>query len=154
MQQDARYIRGILMRVASGLFSWSMATGLLAFSSRQFTIKHGIVKLSINNHIVRLVHKNHIIRTCLMYHAACKVEFQPFTRSYSQLTFFNFFIKSSMDLLFVRFTIFFLPQGKRSGRRIQVPPAERSALYRVYVLLHRASTYSYSVSLLLCRPTT
>ena len=49
------------------------------------------VKLSINNHIVRLVHKNHIIRTCLMYHAACKVEFQPFTRwSYSRLTFFNF----------------------------------------------------------------
>ena len=43
-----------------------------------------------NHHIVRLVHKNHIIRTCLMYHAACKVEFQPFTRSYSQLTFFNF----------------------------------------------------------------
>ena len=33
------------------------------------------VKLSINNHIVRLVHKNYIIRTCLMYHAACKVEF-------------------------------------------------------------------------------
>ena len=25
-----------------------------------------------------------------MYHAACKVEFQPFKRSYSQLTFFNF----------------------------------------------------------------
>ena len=49
------------------------------------------VKLSINNHIVRLVHKNHIIRRCLMYHAACKVEFQPFTRSYSQLTFFNFY---------------------------------------------------------------
>ena len=32
------------------------------------------------------------IKLCkyLMYHAACKVEFQPFTRSYSQLTFFNF----------------------------------------------------------------
>ena len=43
-----------------------------------------------SNHIVGLVHKNHIIRTCLMYHAACKVEFQPFTRWYSQLTFFNF----------------------------------------------------------------
>ena len=28
-------------------------------------------------------------RTCLMYHAAYKVEFQPFKRSYSQLTFFN-----------------------------------------------------------------
>ena len=46
-------------------------------------------KLSINNHIVGLVHKNHIIRTCLMYNAACKVEFQPFKRSYSQLTFLN-----------------------------------------------------------------
>ena len=43
------------------------------------------VKLSINNHIVGLVHKNHIIRTRLMYHAACKVEFQPFKRLYSQL---------------------------------------------------------------------
>ena len=51
------------------------------------------VKLSINNHIVGLVHKNHIIRTRLMYPAACKVEFQPFKRLYSQLTFFNFFIK-------------------------------------------------------------
>ena len=36
------------------------------------------VKLSINNHIVGFVHKNHITRTCLMYDAACKVEFQPF----------------------------------------------------------------------------
>ena len=48
-----------------------------------------MVKLSINNHIVGLliVHKKHIMRTCLMYHAACKVEFQSFKRSYSQLTF-------------------------------------------------------------------
>ena len=28
----------------------------------------------------------------LMHHAACKVEFQPFNRPYSQLTSFNFFI--------------------------------------------------------------
>ena len=28
-------------------------------------------------------------KTCLIYHADCKVEFQPFKRSYSQLTFFN-----------------------------------------------------------------
>ena len=48
------------------------------------------VKLSINNHIVGLVNKNHIIRTRLMYHAAGKVEFQPFKRLYSQLTFFSF----------------------------------------------------------------
>ena len=54
------------------------------------TRANDILCKSINNHIVRLVHKNHIIRTYLMYHAACKVEFQPFTRSYSQLTFFNF----------------------------------------------------------------
>ena len=27
---------------------------------------------------------------CLMYHAACNVEFQPFNRSYSQLAFFFF----------------------------------------------------------------
>jgi len=57
-----------------------------------------LVKLSINNHIVGLliVHKKHIMRTCLMYHAACKVEFQPFKRSYSQLTFFNLKKKSQL----------------------------------------------------------
>ena len=49
-----------------------------------FMIKHRTraddicVKLSINKHIVCFVHKNHIIRTCLMYHAASKVEFRPF----------------------------------------------------------------------------
>ena len=46
------------------------------------------VKLSINNHIVGLVHENHIMRTRLMYHVACKFEFQPFKRLYSQLTYF------------------------------------------------------------------
>ena len=30
------------------------------------------------------------MRLLIMYHAACKVEFQPFKRLYSQLTFFNF----------------------------------------------------------------
>ena len=53
-------------------------------------------------HCVGLVHKHHIRneipgieaqRTCLMYHAACKVEFQPCNRSYSQLTFLNFVLK-------------------------------------------------------------
>ena len=29
-----------------------------------------------------------------MYHAACKVELQPFKRSYSQLTFFNFLLNT------------------------------------------------------------
>ena len=36
------------------------------------------------------LHFQNVQRTCLMYHAASKVEFQPFNRSYSQLTFFNF----------------------------------------------------------------
>ena len=58
--------------------------------------------VSISNHIVGLVHKNHIIRTCLMYHACCKVEFQPFRRSYSQLTFFNFLYKKRLVLGAVR----------------------------------------------------
>ena len=31
------------------------------------------------------------IWTCLTYHAACKVEFQPFNQSYSQLTFSIFY---------------------------------------------------------------
>ena len=64
------------------------------------------VKLSITKHIVGLVHKHYIInemqnkhvqRTCLVYHTACKVEFQPFNRSHSQLTFFNLktFMKST-----------------------------------------------------------
>ena len=33
------------------------------------------------------------MRTCMMYHAAWKVEFQPFKRSYSQLKFFNLLLK-------------------------------------------------------------
>ena len=39
MLQDS-IIRGILLRVASGLFSWSMAAGLMAFASRQFAPTH------------------------------------------------------------------------------------------------------------------
>ena len=43
--QDTSYIHGILMHVAPGLFSWSMAAGLLAFSSRHFApaINHGLL---------------------------------------------------------------------------------------------------------------
>ena len=43
---------------------------------------------------IRIKHRtraNDILCKCLMYHAACKVEFQPFTRSYSQLTFPTFY---------------------------------------------------------------
>ena len=63
-----------------------------------FMIKHReraddiCVKLSKNNHIVGLVHKNHIIRTWLMYHAACKVEFQSFKQVVLTADVFNFLI--------------------------------------------------------------
>ena len=52
-------------------------------------------------------YKKHVIRTCLMYHAACKVEFQPFTRLYSQLTFFNFLkkVEKSWKTLAVSITV-------------------------------------------------
>ena len=47
-QTYIRYSCGILLRVASGLFSWNVAAGLLAFSSRQFalTINHGPLSAS------------------------------------------------------------------------------------------------------------
>ena len=50
VQQNTRYTRGTDMRVASGLFSWSMVTGLLAFSDGQLslTINHG--PLSASHH--------------------------------------------------------------------------------------------------------
>ena len=53
-------------------------------------MEHARTILCNNNRIVGVVHKKHIIRTRLIYHAACNVEFQPFKRLYSQLTFFNF----------------------------------------------------------------
>ena len=45
-----------------------------------------------------------------MYHAACKVEFQPFNRSYLQLTFFNFYKKgvdysSIQSCLMIKITV-------------------------------------------------
>ena len=39
----------------------------------------------------RISAQNYSTVACLTYHAAFKVEFQPINRSYSQLTFFNFY---------------------------------------------------------------
>ena len=39
-----------------------------------------------------------------MYHAACKVEFQPFKRLYSELTFFNFFYQILGLIIYQRWT--------------------------------------------------
>ena len=54
---------------------------------------------SINNHIVGLVHKKHIIRMSLMYHADCKVEFQPFKTVVLTAEVFQVFIKYSKNWL-------------------------------------------------------
>ena len=48
IQHDTRYIRAILMRVASGLFSWSMVARALGIFKPEFslTIKHGPLSAS------------------------------------------------------------------------------------------------------------
>ena len=48
--------------------------------------------------IINELQNKHAQRTCLMYHAAYKVEFQPFNRSYSLLTFFNFLYNYKVPL--------------------------------------------------------
>ena len=50
-----------------------------------------IGKLYSNNHIVGFLHKHYRLDDIEMYQAACKVEFQPWNRSSSQLTFQFFF---------------------------------------------------------------
>ena len=57
------------MHVASGLFSWSMAAGLLAFSSRQFapTINHGPLSAS------------HILFYKIIKHDSCEIYFPRVT---------------------------------------------------------------------------
>ena len=57
-----------------------------------FFLKLSIHSLVHKKHtsIINEILNKHAQRTCLMYHA-CKVEFQPFNRSHSQLTFFNFY---------------------------------------------------------------
>ena len=55
---------------------YSMKSYILNKDKTLNTRERYFVELT-NNHIVGLIQKNHIIRTCLMYHAPCKVEFQP-----------------------------------------------------------------------------
>ena len=98
---------------------------LTEYSQLTFFNERFFVKLSINNHIVGLVHKNRIIRTCLMYHAACKVEFQPFTRSYSQLMFFN---------------LFFLKKVEK--RQLRVQPFEWLKLNFASCVVHQTHSYN------------
>ena len=59
------------------------------FDSRLYIVGlvHGIHSTNIEQ--ARPTNVSDVPRSLHSYHAACKVEFQPFKRSYSQLTFFN-----------------------------------------------------------------
>ena len=60
-----------------------------------------------------------------MYHTACKVEFQPFTRSYSQLTIFNISQKLCTG---IKYTIGFL--GTRLISEIPIAPLLHSNMHK------------------------
>ena len=53
-------------------------------------LPHEFVLIGCRHRTDSLQPEKTILRTCLLYRAACKVEFQPLKRPYSQLTFFNF----------------------------------------------------------------
>ena len=58
----------------------------LSFDKKNvFGRSHSSSVLTVHFQNIFIIHE-----TDLKYHAAFKVEFQPFNRSYSQLTFFNF----------------------------------------------------------------
>ena len=112
-------------------------------------------KLSVNNHIVGLVHRNHVInevlnkhvqRTCLMYHAACKVEFQPFNQSYSKLTFFNFFKKTAQAVDNLVSTNKRMAAQRPAGSDLHGAPANRARPILLCcsskTLSHRAEVWS------------
>ena len=74
------------MRVASGLFSWNMAAGLLAFSSRQFAFSINHEPLSASHYFSflskrsgrrrgakRLVSRTNIAKECLVVLRATRV---------------------------------------------------------------------------------
>ena len=61
-----------------------------------------------------------------MHHAACKVEFQLFNRSYSQLTFFNFFVKLSINNHTVRSIILYERLIYHAACKVEFQPFKRS----------------------------
>ena len=71
------------------------------------------------------------MRTRLMYHAACKVEFQPFKRLYSQLTFFNLKKKNLHKICVRAYSMFYPYEGYRS-----VTPLDAARVNRT-ILQHR-----------------
>ena len=71
-----------------------------------------VVKKQILQDFHAILRNNSVMRKCCLLlliggskkeegeeinHAACQIEFQPFSRSYSQLTFFNFFFWKKWD---------------------------------------------------------
>ena len=108
------------------------------FSISFIRIKHRprandfFVKLSINNHIVGLVHKKHIIRTCLMYHAACKVKFQPFKQAVLTADVFQL----SQKICYLKF------YKKVEKRQLWVRPCEWLKLNFASCVVHQTRSYN------------
>ena len=80
-----------------------------------------------------------------MYHTACKVEFQPFIRSYSQLKFFNFFIKYLFWTELKAFSAFFFLTRKLKKKKLKPVVSKKkhekkSTLFRVNIL-HQNKLY-------------
>ena len=77
-----------------------------------------------------------------MHHGACKVEFQPFNRSYSQLTFFNFL----QSIIFQLWSSYSFISTKR-GKQIAVA-CEKKEINQLRPPVHaiRPSTIEWSTS--------
>ena len=73
----------------------------------------------------------------LRYHAACKVEYQPFKRSYSQLTFFNFLYQVKYTRYFEVYTYSIC-----ESRRLRCHYSSQAHVVRTIRLIshHRVST--------------
>ena len=144
MQQNTRYIRGILMRVASGLFSWSMAAGLLALppirrecsANPSGLLRPDCATISLNARIA-WPYPDTLTPLSLRYAArgACsesagyrdnRSTMMSATAPPLEPNLKSPVCAYNQSWTFVRFTQFFLPVRKRSGRRM--PPAEPSAL--------------------------
>ena len=71
---------------------------VLILTRTYYSVTHVLLcRTGISNHTVGLVHKNHMIRTCLMYHAACKVELSTIQTVMLTADVFQLFIKKKCD---------------------------------------------------------
>ena len=92
---------------------------------------------------VGLSRKRRIMNEILMYHAACKVEFQSFSESYSQQTFFQFLCK-----------YVFLFKDVKSPIPVDAAGVDRTSFPRAMSVYHIIITRTWFVNFLspVCGP--